>query len=187
MHLEDVPKDILDKGGEPIRTKIPRMPWHDVSCMFNGEAVSDVAKHFIQRFNHNCTTPGFQPISEKPDHFNISSFNIEDPSAVNADIQVVRSVADWSAGQPKEDSIHQAYLDAINNAQHLIYIEHQFFISSQDDKVENKIQKALADRIAWAYRDNHRDFRVVIFLPLLPEFDREFRESSGRFLKPFAT
>ena len=166
-HLDSISEDILI-GDESIRTKIPRMPWHDVACMFNGEAASDVARHFIQRFNDNYEKP---IISEKLDA--ICGFNIEDPSAVNADIQVVRSVADWSAGQPNEDSIHQAYLDAINNAEHIIYIENQFFISSQDDKVENKIQEALAGRIAWAYNNNHHDFRVVIFLPLLPEFRAE--------------
>jgi phospholipase D1/2 len=43
--------------------------------------------------------------------------------------QVVRSLADWSGGLPEpETSIHEAYLAAIENAEHFIYIENQFFI-----------------------------------------------------------
>ena len=178
-HVEDVSKDIL-QNDEPIRTLVPRLPWHDVSCMFNGEAASDVAKHFIQRINDNCKKPGFQPISEdgpKVDH------RIDNPNLNGADIQVVRSITGWSAGQVHEGSIHAAYVDAIQNAEHSIYIENQFFISSQKAKVKNEIQEALANRITLAYKTNKQHFRVTIILPLLPEFHGEFGESSGHDLE----
>lgn len=39
-------------------------------------------------------------------------------------LQVLRSVADWSAGLKKtEHSIQNAYIDAIENAEHYIYLE----------------------------------------------------------------
>ena len=38
-------------------------------------------------------------------------------------IQVVRSVDKWSAGCSLEKSIQEAYVDAIRNAEHFIYIE----------------------------------------------------------------
>lgn len=34
------------------RNTTPRMPWHDVSCVVIGDAARDVARHFIERWNH---------------------------------------------------------------------------------------------------------------------------------------
>ena len=33
------------------RTKIPRLPWHDIACCVYGEPAADVARHFKQRFH----------------------------------------------------------------------------------------------------------------------------------------
>ncbi|CAN1281296.1 Phospholipase D zeta 1 [Linum perenne] len=43
---EDTMKDELD------RTKYPRMPWHDVHCALWGPPCRDIARHFVQRWNH---------------------------------------------------------------------------------------------------------------------------------------
>ncbi|XP_075516294.1 phospholipase D zeta 1-like isoform X1 [Primulina tabacum] len=43
---EDTMKDELD------RAKYPRMPWHDVHCALWGPPCSDVARHFVQRWNY---------------------------------------------------------------------------------------------------------------------------------------
>ncbi|GAB2295299.1 Phospholipase D zeta 1 [Dionaea muscipula] len=43
---EETMKDELD------RTKYPRMPWHDVHCAIWGPPCRDVARHFVQRWNH---------------------------------------------------------------------------------------------------------------------------------------
>lgn len=40
-------KDELD------RRKYPRMPWHDVHCALWGPPCLDVARHFVQRWNHS--------------------------------------------------------------------------------------------------------------------------------------
>jgi hypothetical protein len=34
------------------RRKYPRMPWHDVHCALWGPPCRDVARHFVQRWNH---------------------------------------------------------------------------------------------------------------------------------------
>lgn len=34
------------------RKKYPRMPWHDVHCALWGPPCRDIARHFIQRWNH---------------------------------------------------------------------------------------------------------------------------------------
>lgn len=43
---EDTLKDELD------REKYPRMPWHDVHCAIWGPPCRDLARHFVQRWNH---------------------------------------------------------------------------------------------------------------------------------------
>ncbi|CAN0914132.1 Phospholipase D zeta 2, partial [Linum grandiflorum] len=43
---EDMMKDVLD------RSKYPRMPWHDVQCAIWGPPCRDIARHFVQRWNH---------------------------------------------------------------------------------------------------------------------------------------
>jgi phospholipase D1/2 len=67
----------------------------------------------------------------------------------------LRSVDDWSAGiSTTETSILKAYCDLIRNAEHFIYIENQFFITTTDgskDEVKNEIGLALAERIKAAY------------------------------------
>ncbi len=68
-------------------------------------------------------------------------------------LKVLRSGASWSVGMKyTEDSIQQAYVDMITNAQHYVYIENQFFVSMiNSGDVHNKISIALLDRIARAY------------------------------------
>lgn len=43
---EDTMTDELD------REKYPRMPWHDVHCALWGPTCRDIARHFVQRWNH---------------------------------------------------------------------------------------------------------------------------------------
>lgn len=55
-------KDELD------RTKHPRMPWHDVHCAMWGPPCRDIARHFVQRWNHakvNISAPCMDFISLK--------------------------------------------------------------------------------------------------------------------------
>ncbi len=86
-------------------------------------------------------------------------------------VQVLRSVSDWSIGQAVEHSIHNAWIDAIEKAQHFIYIENQFFISSLGgSSIKNGIAKALLDRIVSAVQQN-AVFKVIVVVPLHPEGD----------------
>lgn len=42
----------------------------------------------------------------------------------NIDVyQILRSLCSWSGGVPPENSIHEAYIKAIEASQHFIYIE----------------------------------------------------------------
>ncbi|KAA8545205.1 hypothetical protein F0562_019906 [Nyssa sinensis] len=283
---EDTMKDELE------REKYPRMPWHDVHCALWGPPCRDVARHFVQRWNHakrnkapnEQTLPLLMPHhhmviphymgrsrereienenSGKADGLDASNvdnklnglrmnqyqYHLDQPSKVGQSLsfsfqkstiepvipdmqmkgfvddldsmdlqsemtldavaqsdmqisddwwetqeqryqgvsadetaqvgprtpchcQVIRSVSHWSAGTSQtEDSIHRAYCSLIEKAEHLVYIENQFFISglSGDEIIQNRVLEALYRRIMQAHKEQ-KCFRVIIVIPLLPGF-----------------
>ncbi|KAI8630463.1 phospholipase D/nuclease [Xylariaceae sp. FL1651] len=87
-------------------------------------------------------------------------------------IQLCRSACEWSSGHPTEHSIANAYVHAIENAQHFVYIENQFFITATGDRqhpVQNKIGASIVSRIVRAY-ENGENFRVIVLMPAVPAF-----------------
>ena len=82
------------------------------------------------------------------------------------------SCCKWSSGHNTEHSIANAYISAIHEARHFIYIENQFFITATSDQqrpVTNKIGGAMVDRIMRAY-NAHEDFKIIIIMPAVPAF-----------------
>ncbi|THU96802.1 phospholipase D/nuclease [Dendrothele bispora CBS 962.96] len=102
------------------------------------------------------------------------------PDPATCRVQVVRSVSDWSHGVLTEHSIQNAYIQLINEANHYIYIENQFFISStvDGDQVTNKIAQALAMRIIQAAKEG-RKFQVVIAIPEVPGFSGNIKDETS--------
>ena len=110
--------------------------------------------------------------------------------SITANVQVLRSASEWSAGIKRtEHSILKGYYELISNAKHYIYIENQFFVSkawtdeerkqckhSISDIVKNEIALYIRKRIEKAYKNNE-NFKVFIFVPLLPGFAGEPEES----------
>ncbi|XP_029795735.1 phospholipase D1 isoform X3 [Suricata suricatta] len=171
------------------RYSTPRMPWHDIASAVHGKAARDVARHFIQRWNftkimkskyRSLSYPFLLPKSQATAH----ELKYQVPGSVHANVQLLRSAADWSAGiKYHEESIHAAYVHVIENSQHYIYIENQFFISCADDKVVfNKIGDAIAQRILKAHRESQR-YRVYIVIPLLPGFEGDISTGGGNALQ----
>ena len=108
---------------------------------------------------------------------------------IKSKVQTLRSSCNWSVGiKKKEDSILQAYIKLIREAEHYIYIENQFFVSRAYDDEDKKNCKKLSDvvqntialeirkRILRAYEEGKK-FRVIVFIPLLPGFAGEPEES----------
>ncbi|KAI1111792.1 phospholipase [Nemania sp. NC0429] len=90
----------------------------------------------------------------------------------SASIQLCRSACEWSSGHPTEHSIANAYVHAIESAQHYVYIENQFFITATGDKqypIENRIGASIVSRIVRAH-SNGENFRVVVLMPAVPAF-----------------
>ncbi|CRK25957.1 hypothetical protein BN1723_003311, partial [Verticillium longisporum] len=89
-----------------------------------------------------------------------------------ANIQLTRSCTKWSAGHATEHSIANAYIDAITNARHFVYIENQFFITATCDEqrpVSNKIGRAMVDRILRAHEAGE-NFKIIVIMPAVPAF-----------------
>ncbi|KAJ5239252.1 hypothetical protein N7468_003871 [Penicillium chermesinum] len=92
--------------------------------------------------------------------------------------QVVRSAAKWSNGSPLEHSIADAYAAIIQNSQHFVYIENQFFITSTGDHqhpVKNKIGAAIVERILRAARAGQK-YKIVVVIPSVPCFAGDLRD-----------
>nr|XP_015218822.1 PREDICTED: phospholipase D1-like isoform X2 [Lepisosteus oculatus] len=170
------------------RYKTPRMPWHDIGVAVQGKAARDVARHFIQRWNftklvkkrsgatcYPCLLP--KSLSAPVE------FPLDMGKCTHANVQVLRSVCQWSIGTKiHEESIHLAYISAISNSKHFIYIENQFFISCTDKTIHNGIGDALTERILRAYREKKK-FRVYVVMPLLPGFEGDISTGGGQAIK----
>ncbi|RYH23734.1 hypothetical protein EON65_17430 [archaeon] len=86
-------------------------------------------------------------------------------------VQLLRSVGQWSVGTKVECSIMRCYIETIQNAHHLIYIENQFFIGHlAGEGVQNTIPYALAERILKAH-SLKQPFKVIVILPMHPNGD----------------
>ncbi|CAG8552345.1 5973_t:CDS:10, partial [Acaulospora colombiana] len=160
-----------------------------------GKPALDVARHFIQRWNFVKKAkaenlPAYPVLIAKSDvqyererpttirRYASTGRVVEvHPESGTCSVQILRSSSAWSHGLPEtEHSIQNAYIHTIQNAQHFIYIENQFFITatkeSDDYPVKNLIGKAIVDRIMKAYRNDEK-FRIIVAMPLLPAFPAE--------------
>jgi len=158
--------DILSPFEDSIdRKKIPRMPWHDVMVGVNGLAARDVALNFILRWNHH-----------KDDYYPSLYFNTTPLiSQGTSTCQLLRSMDEWSGGGRNERSIHTAYIQAIEDADHYIYIENQNFVSTHAPGVWNQISHEIVKRIKRAIRKKEV-FRVFIVIP--SQQDGKFQEET---------
>lgn len=95
--------------------------------------------------------------------------------------QIVRSSADWSSGILTDQSIQNAYCQAIRGARHYVYIENQFFITATGEEqspVHNLIGKAIVDACAAADKEG-RTFRVIVIMPAIPGFAGDLRSDAA--------
>ncbi|XP_077361357.1 phospholipase D2 [Festucalex cinctus] len=169
------------------RTRVPRMPWRDLSAALHGRAARDVARHFIQRWNFakifkNKYKDNFYPYLLPKSHCSADTLSFTVPGSKKAKVQVLRSADRWSTGTC-ENSILNAYIHTIENSQHYIYIENQFFISCADGKtVYNGIGDAIVNRILRAYREQKK-YRVFVVIPLLPGFEGDISTGGGNAIQ----
>lgn len=142
------------QANELSKADYGRMPWHDVAMGLIGDSVYDIAEHFVLRWNFIkrdkykrdpsvdwLTLEG--RLDEDEDLIGVQRPKypcgdyVQHPiggldATVRGDqgtckTQIIRSSADWSSGILVEHSIQNAYKEIISKAQHLVYIENQFF------------------------------------------------------------
>uniref|UniRef100_A0A671L3K8 phospholipase D n=1 Tax=Sinocyclocheilus anshuiensis TaxID=1608454 RepID=A0A671L3K8_9TELE len=158
------------------RTQVPRIPWRDLGAVHHGKAARDLARHFIQRWN-------FTKVRNQMGNFNVCflSYNqtLQNLQSLPF-LLVLRSVDRWSAGTC-EQSILNAYIHVIENSEHYIYLENQFFISCSDQRnVLNTIGDAIVKRILRAHRCK---YRVFVVIPLLPGFEGDISQGGGNAIQ----
>ncbi|XP_024921350.1 phospholipase D1 isoform X2 [Cynoglossus semilaevis] len=169
------------------RTQIPRMPWRDLSAAVHGRAARDLARHFIQRWNFtkifkNKYKDTFYPYLLPKSQCTADALPFTVPGSSKARVQVLRSADRWSTGTC-ECSILNAYIHTIENSEHYIYIENQFFISCADGKtIYNGIGDAIVNRILRAHREKKK-YRVFVVIPLLPGFEGDVSAGGGNAIQ----
>ncbi|ORY65461.1 uncharacterized protein BCR38DRAFT_409153 [Pseudomassariella vexata] len=178
----------LDEPYEEMynRSKVPRMPWHDVAMQVVGQPARDLTRHFVQRWNYlrreRKPTRPMPFLLPPPD---ASPADLEELGLTGScNVQILRSAGDWSLGFPKdvlEMSIQSAYIKLIEESEHFVYMENQFFITSTETmntKVINRIGDALVERIIRAAA-NDEEWRCCILIPLMPGFQNTVDQDSG--------
>ncbi|KAL8757950.1 MAG: hypothetical protein Q9184_004071 [Pyrenodesmia sp. 2 TL-2023] len=181
----------LDKPYEEMydRLKVPRMPWHDIAMQVVGQPARDLTRHFVQRWNFILRQR--KPTRPTPFLLPPPDFKHADLEALGLDgtceVQMLRSTTWWSIGTPDktECSIMNAYLKMIEQSDHFVYIENQFFVTScevEGTKIENGIGDALVERIVRAAH-NGEDWRAVIVIPLMPGFQNTVDSQDGTSIR----
>lgn len=193
-------------GGDGIDPERPRLPWHDTAVTLRGEAVKDVVANFRERWDGSVALQDRE--AQVLPEFKIGLFKIPEldytwvekekplPAAQSAsatdelidelparrcEVQIVRNISPESGAKAHDESTHYAYVHAIKEAQHYVYIENQYFVSEGSTKnsgrsyvvrpeISNSVGRELGRRLQKAIRERTR-FRVVIVLPLLGATD----------------
>ncbi|KAI1250812.1 hypothetical protein MGN70_007870 [Eutypa lata] len=167
------------------RSKVPRMPWHDVAMQVVGQPARDLTRHFVQRWNYlrrerkpTRPTPFLlpPPDASPSDHKKLGLTG-------TCEVQMLRSAGDWSLGlrEGTEHSIQNAYVKLIEESEHFVYMENQFFITSTETlntRVANQIGDALVERIIRAH-ENEEEWRCCILIPLMPGFQNTVDQAEG--------
>lgn len=87
----------------------------------------------------------------------------------------------FETGVALEHSIANAYIETIQNSQHFVYMENQFFITATGDKqgpVKNRIGAAIVERVLRAARNNE-DWHMIINIPSVPAFAGDLKSDGS--------
>ncbi|KAI6781708.1 Phospholipase D1-like protein [Emericellopsis cladophorae] len=166
------------------RHVVPRMPWHDISMQVVGQPARDLTRHFVQRWDY--LRRGRKPTRPLPFLLPPPEAKMEELEELGltgtCEVQILRSATTWSLGiEETEHSIQTAYIKMIEDSEHFVYMENQFFITSTEiynTRITNRIGDALVDRIIRAH-ENDEDWRCVIIIPLMPGFQNTVDEQEG--------
>lgn len=153
-----------------------RMGWQDISISLTGPAVTDVCRHFVDRWNfiRNMKYNSGSPTDGRYQHLPSVGDQPAQPQNPTGQVscQLVRSVTAWSNGKPLEHSVYNAYIDIIAKSEHFIYLEQQFFITATGTwlgAVWNRVGEAIVQRVLRAAKEKKR-YKVIVIMPSVPAF-----------------
>ena len=97
---------------------------------------------------------------------------------VPCQVQIVRSIGQWSLGIQTEQSIQTAYCELISRSKSFIYIENQYFVSKVISKgngkfdeavdfVENIVANSIIERVSRAMKEG-QPYKAIIIIPAYP-------------------
>jgi phospholipase D1/2 len=155
--FEDYSDPVL-KDSKIDRFKIPRMPWRDMQVRLEGDIVLDLAINFSQRWS-TATSKSLIIVQKKSESIG-NNGNI-------CNVRLLRSASDWNSSVKTEHSFLDSYLELIENSEHYIYIENQYYISQNENNkkgVKNKLGFAIINRILKAHKEK-KAFKVIFVLP----------------------
>ena len=185
----------------------PREPWHDIHCKLEGKIAQDVFYNFKERWERQGSNVQVLPLNLMDKTFDLD-FNGTDDPMKKWSCQIFRSINEDSAifdqsrairydyenqtlinklsrksGSAFDQSILQAYVQHIRNAEHFIYIENQYFLGSSycwelhgvEKQSPNKncqhiIPAEIAQKIVQKIYQGSR-FVAYILIPMFPEGD----------------
>ena len=142
--------DLTDYAGDRWDTQehVARgsVGWHDAAAIVRGPIVADVAEHFRARWQEVTSEELPPPKTPRP--------------AGEVELQFVRTIPEklYRSFPRGEFRILEAYTRALRSAQKLVYLENQFYWSTE-------IAAILEEKVADPPSD---DFRVVLVLPARP-------------------
>jgi phosphatidylserine/phosphatidylglycerophosphate/cardiolipin synthase-like enzyme len=142
----DLTTDDGDRWDTPEHVSRGAVGWHDAAVLLRGPIVADVAEHFRLRWRETAAEELPAPKRSR--------------RAGDVELQFVRTVPEkvYDALPRGDFRILEAYTRALRSAQKLVYIENQFFWSSE-------IAEILQQKLADPPRD---DFRILLVLPAHP-------------------
>ncbi|KAI4814654.1 hypothetical protein KUCAC02_003842 [Chaenocephalus aceratus] len=177
--------------------KFPRMPWRDLSAACSWPSLQGMSpatsssagtsprssKTSTRTSSTLTSCPSLTPTADSPPRITV-------PGSKKAKVQVLRSADRWSTGIC-ENSILNAYIHTIENSEHYIYIENQFFISCADGKdrlqrdrgcnCETKSCVHTAPLLVGIVllHSEQKKYRVFVVVPLLPGFEGDIALGTG--------
>lgn len=160
------------RGFDPSRTASASGNHHHVHHRLEEKMLGEKAEALRGRFESH--------LQHMEDRYSEHRFHDHGASGGGIPCQIVRSCSKWSHGVPTEHSIADAYISVIENSQHFVYIENQFFITAAFDAqkpVKNKIGDAIVSRILKAARSSEK-YKIIVVMPAIPAFAGDLKDDS---------
>lgn len=120
----DFPSHIFSSPLRPSKGDLSPHPWHDAHAIIEGPAAGDVELNFRQRWNDVVQRHHLDDQLLVPEH------PLAPPQESKSLVQVARTIPEHTYHFAPEGGIQgiaQLYANALNNAQHFVYLENQYF------------------------------------------------------------